>query len=121
VSRIGAIWPVEPVDAARPGEVAKRYRYLDGGGEFGVISSVTQPFCRTCGRARLSPEGQLYTCLFGRRGTDLRAPLRQGASDDEVRALLERTWRRRADRYSEVRTANAEPPADRVEMSHIGG
>ena len=105
VERLGARWPVEPADPAYRGEVADRWRYLDGRGEFGVISSVTVPFCRDCTRARLSADGQLYTCLFAVDGHDVRAVLRSGVPDEEVAAFLERIWLRRGDRYSELRSA----------------
>ena len=112
--------PLEPTDPNYVGEVARRYRYRDGGGEIGVISSVTQPFCGDCTRARLSPEGQLYTCLFGNWGRDFRTPLREGASDEEIATLVKKVWRARTDRYSEIRTLEtARQP--KVEMSHIGG
>lgn len=101
-------------------EVATRYRYLDGGGELGVIGSVTTPFCGDCTRARLSAIGELYTCLFSGSGRDLRGPLRAGADDEELRALLDGTWRARDDRYSEQR-ADGTPGLARVEMSYIGG
>ena len=103
-----------------PGEVAGRYRYLDGQGEIGVIASVTQAFCSTCTRASLSADGKLYTCLFGVRGHDFRQKLRAGAGDEELASFLQRVWRRRTDRYSELRS---ERTADlpRVEMSYIGG
>ncbi len=120
LERIGARWPLQPAPPNYPGEVATRHRYLDGGGEIGVIASVTQPFCGGCTRARLSAEGSLYTCLFAARGRDLREPLRAGADDDELRALIGRTWARRGDRYSELRSA-ATTARPRVEMSHIGG
>ena len=113
-------WPLEPLEANYPGEVATRYRYRDGGGEIGLIASVTQPFCRGCTRARLSSEGRLYTCLFGTRGHDLRAPLRAGASDVELTELVRSIWHGRGDRYSERRTAATTERA-KVEMSHIGG
>jgi cyclic pyranopterin phosphate synthase len=100
--------------------VAKRWRYADGDGEFGVITSVTQPFCGDCTRARLSAEGTLYTCLFAAEGTDLRDALRSGSSDEKLRALLDDIWRRRADRYSELRFAEGKP-VSRIEMSYIGG
>ena len=120
VAAVAERWPVEPADPNYPGEVASRYRYADGAGEIGVIASVTQPFCGGCTRARLSAEGELFTCLFAARGTDLRAPLREGADDDGLRALIGGVWGRRADRYSELRTAEtARRP--KVEMSHIGG
>jgi cyclic pyranopterin phosphate synthase len=126
VRAVDAVWPVEPIDPNYYGEVAERWRYRDGAGEIGVIASVTQPFCGTCTRARLSAEGQLYTCLFSGLGHDLRAPLRAGASDAEVGALIGRVWGRRADRYSEIRTAETpdlpgSPERRKVEMSHIGG
>ena len=106
--------------ATTAGEVARRWRYRDGGGEIGVIASVTQPFCGDCTRARLSAEGRLYTCLFGVRGHDLRALVRGGASDDELREEIGRIWGRRTDRYSEIRSENtADLP--KVEMSYIGG
>ncbi len=117
---IAAVLPLEPIAPNYRGEVAQRYRYTDGGGEIGVIASVTQPFCGACSRARLSSEGMLYTCLFGRSGHDLRGPMREGQSDAEVAALIGRVWRRRDDRYSDIRTleTTARP---KVEMSHIGG
>ena len=120
VEAIGAEWPLEPVEAAYRGEVANRYRYVDGQGEIGVIASVTQPFCRDCTRARLSADGRLYTCLFAAVGRDLRGPLRAGASDAELAALIGRIWGRRGDRYSELRTAET-AESSRVEMSYIGG
>jgi GTP 3',8-cyclase len=120
VDVIGREWPLEPVDPGYRGEVAERWRYLDGGGEIGLIASVTQPFCGACTRARLSAEGELYTCLFATRGHDLRAALRSGASDADLAALLGRIWGGRRDRYSEIRGA-ATPKRRRVEMSHIGG
>jgi GTP 3',8-cyclase len=120
VERISEHWPLEPVAAERPDVTARRWRYLDGKGEIGVIASVTQPFCGGCSRARLSAEGRLYTCLFAARGHDLRAPLRLGASDEELVKQLRTIWTRRTDRYSELRTAEtAEFP--KVEMSYIGG
>jgi len=120
IAIIGGQWPVEPVAASYPGEVARRYRYRDGAGEIGVIASVTQPFCRGCTRARLSAEGSLYTCLFAGAGHDLRGPLRGGASDEALRAQVASVWTRRADRYSELRSL-ATRPKQKVEMSHIGG
>jgi GTP 3',8-cyclase len=120
VRTLAAEWPLETVEPAYRGEVASRYRYRDGGGEIGVIASVTQPFCGDCSRARLSAEGQLYTCLFAGMGHDLRALLRSGRSDEELDAFLRGIWQRRADRYSELRTA-ATPSRPKVEMSHIGG
>ena len=117
---IDARWPLEPVEASYRGEVAQRYRYRDGAGEVGVISSVSQPFCGDCTRARLSADGQVYTCLFALGGHDVRAVLRSGASDDELGAFLADIWRARSDRYSELRTLEtaAQP---KVEMSYIGG
>jgi cyclic pyranopterin phosphate synthase len=117
---INGRWPIEPIDPNYPGEVARRYRYLDGAGELGLIASVTQPFCQGCTRARLSAEGSLYTCLFGASGHDLRAPLRDGASDEELIAHIRDIWIHRTDRYSELRTA-ATARRPKVEMSHIGG
>ncbi|HEU5277699.1 MAG TPA: hypothetical protein VFU26_02220, partial [Gaiellaceae bacterium] len=106
--------------AAYRGEVAQRWRYQDGAGEIGVITSVTQPFCGDCTRARISAEGKLYTCLFAVRGTDLRALLRSGATDEELEAAIAAVWTKRTDRYSEIRTEKtAERP--RIEMSYIGG
>lgn len=120
IERINAELPVEPLSPNYRGEVAERWRYRDGSGEIGVISSISQPFCGDCTRARLSPEGELYTCLFGVRGHDFRALLREGKSDDEIAAFLASVWRVRDDRYSEIRTeATARLP--KVEMSHIGG
>ena len=102
------------------GEVAKRWRYVDGAGEIGVIASVTQPFCGDCTRARLSAEGRLYTCLFAVRGHDLRALVRGGASDEELQAAIEAVWSLRTDRYSELRTEQTSA-LPKVEMSYIGG
>jgi GTP 3',8-cyclase len=118
--RIEARWPVEPVDPVRTGEVAERYRYLDGGGEVGIVASVTRPFCRTCTRARLSAIGELYTCLFAATGHDLRAVVRSGADDAEVRATIAGVWQARTDRASELR-AEGGLVGPRVEMSYIGG
>jgi cyclic pyranopterin phosphate synthase len=120
VGRISERWPLEPVSAERPDATARRWRYVDGAGEIGVVASVTQPFCGGCSRARLSAEGRLYTCLFAARGHDLRAPLRLGSSDEELAEQLRSIWTRRTDRYSELRTAEtAELP--KIEMSYIGG
>jgi len=120
VRRIDAELPLEPVDPNYRGEVARRWRYRDGGGEIGVIASVTQPFCRDCTRARLSADGSLYTCLFANRGHDLRALVRSGATDERLHEEIGRVWTRRSDRYSELRSAEtSELP--RVEMSFIGG
>ena len=120
VAAIDAEWPLEPVEPDYRGEVANRYRYRDGAGEIGLIASVTQPFCRDCTRARISAEGTLYTCLFASSGHDLRAPLREGASDAELGSVIDGIWGRRADRYSELRSAET-PARPRVEMSYIGG
>ncbi len=121
VRLIDAEFGIEPVHPNYFGEVADRYRYRDGSGEIGVISSVTQPFCSTCTRARLSPQGQLYTCLFGTEGRSLRAPLRDGASDEEIERIVAGTWRDRTDRYSEIRTSLTEPVGGKIEMFRIGG
>lgn len=112
--------PIEPIERNYTGEVAERWRYRDGSGEVGFISSVTRAFCRDCTRARLSAEGRLYTCLFATEGTDLRALLRGGADDDTVRARLREIWSARGDRYSEIRTAET-AALRKIEMSYIGG
>ena len=121
LARIGEVYPLEPIAADGMGRVAERWRYRDGAGEIGVISSVTQAFCGGCTRARLSPEGKLFLCLFGHEGHDLRAPLRDGASDDELAAILTGIWAVRGDNYSEQRGRNMADPARKVEMSYIGG
>jgi cyclic pyranopterin phosphate synthase len=124
VRRISAEMPLQAVGANYSGETAARWRYLDGGGEIGLISSVTQAFCQDCTRARLSTEGKLYTCLFATHGHDLRALLREGRSDAEISTVVAQLWRKRADRYSETRTINTtgiERGAKKVEMSYIGG
>jgi cyclic pyranopterin phosphate synthase len=120
IAVVDSAFPLEPIEPAYRGEVARRYRYRDGAGEIGIIASVTQPFCGDCTRARISAEGKLYTCLFAVRGHDLRALVRSGASDDEIRASISSVWTRRSDRYSEIRSerTNSLP---RVEMSYIGG
>jgi cyclic pyranopterin phosphate synthase len=120
VRRIDDAFPLEPVEAAYRGEVARRYRYRDGAGEIGVIASVTQPFCGDCTRARISADGKLYTCLFAARGHDLRKLLRAGATDDDLAAELAGIWGARDDRYSELRSAET-ADLERVEMSYIGG
>ena len=120
VARISARWPLEPLDPVRPGEVAERYRYVDGAGEVGVIASVTRPFCGTCTRARLSAVGELFTCLFAATGTDLRTALRAGGDDDAVRAAIGGVWAARDDRASELRAEDG-LTGPRVEMSYIGG
>jgi len=120
VATIGAELPLEPIEPNYAGEVARRYRYRDGGGEIGVIASVTEPFCGTCTRARLSAEGRLYTCLFATEGHDLRALIRGGASESDLAERIGRVWRARGDRYSELRSAEtADLP--KIEMSYIGG
>jgi cyclic pyranopterin phosphate synthase len=121
LARLSAEGELVPVDAEYRGEVANRYRWADGSGEIGVIASVSQPFCGDCTRARLSADGQLYTCLFAVRGRDLKTSLRAGASDEELRALIGGIWSKRADRYSEERTAQTVRTRDKVEMFHIGG
>src|SRR5215203_2523420 len=120
VAAIDAEFPLEPADPNYRGEVARRWRYRDGGGEIGVIASVTQPFCGDCTRARLSAEGRLYTCLFAVRGHDVRALLRGGASDDDLAESLRALWSVRGDRYSELRSAQT-VDLPKVEMSYIGG
>ncbi len=120
VERISAQAPLEPIEAAYDGEVAKRWRYVDGSGEIGVITSVTQPFCASCTRARLSSDGHLYSCLFASNGTDLRTPLREGADDEEIAGLVRSAWSNREDRYSQLRSERTRQ-LPRVEMSYIGG
>jgi cyclic pyranopterin phosphate synthase len=113
-------WPLEPAEATYFGEVAERWRYTDGAGEIGIIPSVTEPFCGSCTRARLSADGELYTCLFASRGFDLRKLLRTNASDDDIATAIATLWRARDDRYSEIRSA-ATAAIPKVEMSRIGG
>ena len=120
VERIDAQFPLEPVPGNYPGEVAKRWRYVDGAGEIGVIASVTQAFCRDCNRLRLSTDGKLFTCLFATQGHDLRALLRDGASDIAITQHIQNLWQAREDRYSEIRGA-ATAPLRKIEMSYIGG
>jgi GTP 3',8-cyclase len=119
VARVAAVHPLEPVDDVS-GATAQRWRYLDGGGELGVISSVTSPFCGTCTRARVTAVGELFTCLFAATGTDLRAVLRSGADDDALRAAVAGRWAVRDDRYSELRTSGVSD-LPRPEMSYLGG
>ncbi len=116
-------WPVRPVGQNYPGEVARRYEYVDGAGEIGFISSVTEPFCGSCSRARLSADGTLYTCLFATHGTDLREPLRTGADNEEISDILSKIWLQRADRYSELRRPDVAEThhLSKVEMYRIGG
>ena len=124
VARIHAAMPLEKIPPNCEGETAERWRYRDGGGEVGMISSVTQAFCHSCNRARLSTEGKLFTCLFATGGHDLRALLRGGRSDEEISTVMAHLWREREDRYSEQRTSNTaslQAPLRKVEMSYIGG
>jgi cyclic pyranopterin phosphate synthase len=120
VSQINEVFPIEPVEPNYIGEVAERWKYLDGSGEIGFISSVTQAFCASCTRARLSAEGSIYTCLFATEGTDLRMLLRTGASDETISKVIENLWQARADNYSEIRTAET-ASLRKIEMSYIGG
>jgi cyclic pyranopterin phosphate synthase len=122
-ARIQAKWPIVPRDRQYLGEVAERYAYEDGAGEVGFISSVSQPFCGDCSRARVSSDGSFYTCLFATEGTDLRAALRAGASEDELYEIIRQVWNARRDRYSEQRASlrNAAPDLHKVEMNYIGG
>jgi cyclic pyranopterin phosphate synthase len=121
LATIGQRWPLEPLAPTRPGEVASRYRYVDGEGEIGLIHAVTAPFCHGCTRARLSADGKLFTCLFAAEGLDLRTPLRDGCEDEKLAALIGGTWSARRDRYSAERAAQHEPAPERIEMSYIGG
>jgi cyclic pyranopterin phosphate synthase len=122
VARITERWPIRPVHRSYHGEVAERYVYEDGAGEIGFISSVTQPFCGDCTRARMSSDGVLFTCLFASRGADLRGLLREGATDQELAECVRGAWLQREDRYSERRSDFRAPPQSRrVEMHHIGG
>jgi cyclic pyranopterin phosphate synthase len=120
IKMINAEMPLEPLDPNYQGEVAERWRYKDGSGEIGVVASVTQAFCRTCTRARLTAEGKLFTCLFGIKGFDLREMLRGGASNEEISQAIARVWSKRTDRYSEIRSEQT-VSLPKVEMSHIGG
>jgi cyclic pyranopterin phosphate synthase len=122
-ARVNARWPMHPVSQNYRGEVAQRWRFDDGGGEVGFISSVSQPFCGACSRARLSSEGKFYTCLFASEGIDLRAPLREGADDAELLRILRGAWLGRADRYSELREElrGMSPEPKKIEMYYIGG
>jgi cyclic pyranopterin phosphate synthase len=123
VARVAARWPLSSVDPTNPGEVADRYAFADGQGEVGFVSSVTQPFCRDCSRARLSSDGVLYTCLFAREGTNLRDALRTGASDKALARVIADVWQRRADRYSEQRydTKLRLAAQPKIAMHYIGG
>jgi cyclic pyranopterin phosphate synthase len=122
-ARIAERWPLEPIEREYRGEVAERYRFADGSGQVGFISSVTQPFCGDCSRARLSSDGVIYTCLFATHGTSLREPLRKGASDEQILDVIRNTWLGRTDRYSEQRAILRKEHADerKVEMFYIGG
>lgn len=120
VKRIHEVFPCEPVDPNYSGEVARRWRYQDGVGEFGVISSVTEAFCRACTRVRLSTDGAIYTCLFARKGYDLKSMMRTGKSDEEIHNAIAAIWLHRDDNYSEIRTAET-AKQQKVEMSFIGG
>lgn len=119
--RIAARWPLVALDANYGGEVAQRYAFADGGGEIGFISSVTEPFCGDCSRARLSADGRLYTCLFAQTGHDLRGPMRAGASDEDLAGIVRAVWASRDDRYSEARSELRNADRRRVEMYEIGG
>ena len=121
LERVAARWPLTALEPGYTGEVARRYAFDDGGGEVGFVSSVTQPFCGDCSRARLSSDGKLYTSLFAAHGADLRAPLRGGASDAELGAMIRAIWERRADRYSELRDELRARNVQHVEMNHVGG
>jgi cyclic pyranopterin phosphate synthase len=126
IELIRSEFPLEPIEPNYPGEVANRYRYADGDGEIGVISSVSEPFCGACSRARLSTDGKLVTCLFASGGVDLKTPMRDGASDEELAGIVAKVWSGRTDRYSELRSEDTEFKAgpdtgDKVEMYYIGG
>ncbi|MFZ2162286.1 MAG: GTP 3',8-cyclase MoaA [Sideroxyarcus sp.] len=121
LDQIARGFPIQQIEPGHHGEVAERWRYTDGGGEIGVIASVTQAFCHECTRARLATDGKLYNCLFASDGVDLRAPLRQGESDRVLTNLIAETWAGRSDRYSQLRQINSGRSSDRVEMSYIGG
>ena len=121
LERIDRDFPLRPLEANYPGEVARRWEFADGGGEIGVIASVTQAFCGDCSRLRLSTDGKLFTCLFATEGTELRAPMRAGEDDAQLRQRLETVWGGRTDRYSQLRHAATELPVKKIEMSYIGG
>jgi cyclic pyranopterin phosphate synthase len=121
LKQISKEYPLEPLSKKYLGEVAERYRYKDGAGEIGFISSVTQPFCGACTRGRLSTDGQLFTCLFSGTGTDLKSPLREGASDEELLSRIQSVWKGRSDRYSEERFTHGPSRAHKIEMYQIGG
>ncbi|GHT93109.1 cyclic pyranopterin monophosphate synthase [Betaproteobacteria bacterium] len=125
LAQIDAEYPLQPIAPRYPGEVAKRWKFVDGGGEIGVIASVTQAFCHECSRLRLSVDGKLFTCLFAAQGDDLRGLLRSGedeaANDEALRQRVTATWKRRTDRYSQLRLVRTEMPCEKIEMSYIGG
>ena len=121
LERIDREYPLRPLDANYPGEVARRWAFADGGGEIGVIASVTQAFCGDCSRLRLSTDGKLYTCLFATEGAELRAPMRAGEDDAQLRQRFAAVWGGRSDRYSQLRHAATELPVKKIEMSYIGG
>ncbi len=121
LDRIGSVHPLEAVAASHPGETARRWRFADGGGEIGIVASVTSPFCSDCNRARVTAAGELFTCLFATRGTDLRAVLRSGADDADLEQLLRGVWGGRTDRYSEIRGQGRDVDLPRPEMSYLGG
>ncbi len=121
IDRINRVFPIEPLQPNYRGEVARRWRYVDGQGEIGVIASVTQPFCGDCTRARLSADGKLYTCLFATRGADLRQAVRSGTGDRQLRETIARVWSERTDQYSDLRSADTAGIGQKVEMSYIGG
>lgn len=120
VERIDSVFPLERLPRSYSSETALRFRYRDGGGEIGIIASVTMPFCGDCSRLRLSPEGSLFTCLFATQGTDIKTPMRAGASDDELEAIIRNMWTARTDRYSEERTEQTDK-RPKIEMYYIGG
>ena len=121
LARVEARWPLRPLEPTYVGEVARRYAFRDGAGEIGFVASVTQPFCGDCTRARLSSDGKFYSCLFAADGADLRAPLRGGATDQELTEMIRAVWERRADRYSELRDELRARHVQHVEMNHVGG
>jgi cyclic pyranopterin phosphate synthase len=120
VAMIGEKWPLRALEENYRGEVAQRYAFEDGQGEIGMITSVSQPFCGECNRLRMSPDGQLYMCLFGVQGVDLRTAMRMGDSDAHIKGIIAEAWKARADRYSEERASQTKP-RQKVEMYHIGG
>ena len=121
LERIDRIYPLQPVNPNYSGEVAKRWTFVDGAGEIGVIASVTQAFCHACSRIRLSTDGKLYTCLFADQGHELRALLRQGGDDEALKARISEIWQQRSDRYSQIRCDATVKPRKKIEMSYIGG